>query len=51
MRISGIVPTLDEAAPLGATLASAREEADELIVVDGGSRDGTAELAAAREPA
>ncbi len=44
-QISVIVPTLDEAEALRDTLASARHDAQELIVVDGGSRDGTAELA------
>jgi rSAM/selenodomain-associated transferase 2 len=45
--LSVVVPTLDEAAALPATLAAARQPGvAEIIVVDGGSRDGT--LAAAR---
>lgn len=48
-RLSLILPTLNEAAFLPATLASLRglrEEGHELIVADGGSVDGTPELAA-----
>lgn len=47
--ISVIIPTLDEAARLPALLAElAREDtAHEVIVADGGSRDGTAALARA----
>ena len=42
MDISVIVPTLDEAAQLATTLASARGAGvREVIVVDGGSRDAT----------
>ncbi len=43
-----IVPTLDEAASIAATLAplqSLRERRHEVIVVDGGSRDATVEIA------
>ena len=44
--ISIIVPALDEEAQLAAALASARAPAvREIIVVDGGSRDATAEIA------
>ncbi|HET9639912.1 MAG TPA: TIGR04283 family arsenosugar biosynthesis glycosyltransferase [Allosphingosinicella sp.] len=42
--LSVVVPTLNAAATLGACLAALRE-ADELIVVDGGSTDATAALA------
>ena len=47
-HISVIVPVLDEAEEIEATLRSAREpEVLEILVVDGGSRDGTVELVAA----
>ena len=43
--ISVIIPALDEAGVIGRALASAAEEPDvELIVVDGGSCDATAEI-------
>jgi rSAM/selenodomain-associated transferase 2/rSAM/selenodomain-associated transferase 1 len=46
--ISVIVPALDEADSIGRTLASIPQRADlEVIVVDGGSSDGTPELASA----
>jgi rSAM/selenodomain-associated transferase 2 len=48
MRLSVIVPVLDEAAGIAAALqalAPLREGGHEIIVVDGGSRDGTAALA------
>ena len=48
MRLSVIIPTLDEAAGIGATLAALqplRAAGHEVIVVDGGSRDGTPEAA------
>ncbi len=46
-RISIIVPTLRESATISRTLERLREpEVLEVIVVDGGSRDGTAEAAA-----
>jgi rSAM/selenodomain-associated transferase 2 len=50
MLISVIIPTLDEAGSIGETLdAVARVRGDlEVIVVDGGSRDGTPELARTR---
>ncbi len=45
-RISIIIPVLNEARILSATLANTQLGADvEVIVVDGGSQDGTAELA------
>jgi hypothetical protein len=44
--ISIIIPTLNEAENLAATLASTKSSVDlEIIVVDGGSRDGTTEVA------
>lgn len=48
MRLSIIVPALDEASGIGATLAALqplRRRGHEVIVVDGASRDGTAEIA------
>lgn len=49
MKLSIIIPTLDEAGGIEATLAAAqgaRADGAELVVVDGGSRDGTRVLAA-----
>ena len=46
-RVSAVIPALDEAGSIGAVVADARTHADEVIVVDGGSGDGTAALAAA----
>ncbi len=49
MRLSVIVPVLDEAAGIAATLqalAPLRASGHEVIVVDGGSQDGTPALAA-----
>ena len=43
--ISVVVPALDEEDTIAAALASVREEADEVIVADGGSRDRTREQA------
>jgi rSAM/selenodomain-associated transferase 2 len=49
LRISVIVPTLNEADGVGRCLASLRAAAvDEIIVVDGGSHDGTLERARAQ---
>ncbi len=46
-RISVVVPTRDEAPVLERTLeAASREEGVEILVSDGGSRDGTREIAA-----
>jgi rSAM/selenodomain-associated transferase 2 len=48
MRLSVIVPVLDEAAGIGAllqSLAGLRGQGHEVIVVDGGSRDDTVALA------
>jgi rSAM/selenodomain-associated transferase 2 len=50
MQLSVIIPTLDEAAGIGATLAALqplRAAGHEVIVVDGGSRDGTPDAARA----
>ncbi len=50
MKLSVVVPTLDEAPRLAAFLApltALRAAGHELIVVDGGSRDATLEIAAA----
>ena len=44
--LSVVIPALDEAATIAAAVADARRHADEVIVVDGGSVDGTAALAA-----
>lgn len=45
-RLSVVIPALDEAAHIAAAIASVGA-ADEIVVVDGGSRDGTPELASA----
>lgn len=48
MRISVVIPTRDEAQAIGSLLhdlASARAAGHELIVVDGGSQDGTVAIA------
>jgi rSAM/selenodomain-associated transferase 2 len=47
LRLSIVVPALDEAASISGTVRDALEQADEAIVVDGGSRDATSALAAA----
>ncbi|MGA9582381.1 MAG: glycosyltransferase, partial [Allosphingosinicella sp.] len=44
MMLSVVIPTLNAAATLGPCLESVRE-ADEIIVADGGSADGTAAIA------
>lgn len=43
--LSIIIPTLNEAATLDQTLESLKDQSVEIIVVDGGSTDGTAEIA------
>ncbi|HET9020150.1 MAG TPA: TIGR04283 family arsenosugar biosynthesis glycosyltransferase [Acetobacteraceae bacterium] len=45
MRLSIVIPTLNAAATLSATVAALGGAADEVVVVDGGSGDGTAALA------
>src|SRR5260370_1271283 len=50
MSVSIIIPTLNEASCLAATLTSLREQrAHEIIVVDGGSQDATGEIAGAAD--
>ncbi len=44
--LSVIIPALDEAARIERCVASVRDEAEEVIVVDGGSEDDTPDLAA-----
>ena len=49
MRLSVIIPTLNEAAVIGttlATLAPLRARGHEVLVADGGSEDGTRDIAA-----
>jgi len=49
LRVSVIVPTLEEAPSIGGCLeALATQDVEEVIVSDAGSEDGTAELAARR---
>jgi rSAM/selenodomain-associated transferase 2 len=50
MTVSVIIPALNEASCIAATIASLRRQGPcEIIVVDGGSRDGTPELAGAAD--
>ncbi|MCZ8337115.1 MAG: glycosyltransferase, partial [Burkholderiaceae bacterium] len=44
--LSIVIPALDEAPSIAAAVADAGAHADEVVVVDGGSRDRTAALAA-----
>jgi rSAM/selenodomain-associated transferase 2 len=46
--VSLVVPTLDEERALAATLDAAAPQADEVVITDGGSRDGTLDLARER---
>jgi abequosyltransferase len=51
MRLSICIPTLNRASVIGATLDSILEQIQddvEVVIVDGGSRDGTAEVVALR---
>jgi rSAM/selenodomain-associated transferase 2 len=45
MKLSVIIPTLNEEDSLRGPLASISSHAHEVIIVDGGSKDGTAEVA------
>ncbi len=45
MRLAIVMPVLEEAERVQTAIAAAQAHCDELIVVDGGSRDRTAELA------
>jgi rSAM/selenodomain-associated transferase 2 len=47
MRLAIVIPTLDEEPSLRRTLPLALAAADEVVVSDGGSRDGTLEIARA----
>lgn len=47
MRITVVIPTLNEAAEIAGAVAAVRDEVDEVIVVDGGSCDGTTDMARA----
>jgi rSAM/selenodomain-associated transferase 2 len=47
LPVSAIVPTLNAAASLPATLAALRGEVAEIIIADGGSTDGTPDIARA----
>lgn len=48
MRVSVIIPTLNEAPGIALTLSHVRQTGEcELVVVDGGSSDGTADIARA----
>jgi glycosyltransferase involved in cell wall biosynthesis len=47
-RIAAVIPVIDEAEAIGAVVGEIpRDWVDEIVVVDGGSRDGTAAVAAA----
>ena len=45
MKLSVVIPTLNEANTLGQTLECLNDESVEIIVVDGGSTDATVEIA------
>jgi glycosyltransferase involved in cell wall biosynthesis len=44
-RVSVVIPTLNEAANIGHVLATLPEDVHEVLLVDGGSHDGTVEVA------
>ncbi len=44
-RVSIVIPALDEERAIGAALAAALAQADDVVVSDGGSRDRTVEIA------
>ncbi len=46
-RLSAVIPTLNAAAGLGATLAALASQVDQVLVADGGSTDTTSAIAAA----
>lgn len=48
MKVSIVIPALDEARTIGAVIDGARAHGDEVLVLDGGSRDETPALAAGR---
>jgi rSAM/selenodomain-associated transferase 2 len=47
LSVSALIPTLNAAASLGATLMALRGEVAEMIIADGGSTDGTPDIARA----
>src|SRR5690606_19685969 len=50
MRLSVIIPTLNEAVRIGETIARVRDAGEcEIVVADGGSDDGTREAAASAD--
>jgi glycosyltransferase involved in cell wall biosynthesis len=49
-RVSVVIPTLNEAANIGHVLGTLPEDVYEILLVDGGSQDGTVEAALAIRP-
>ncbi len=47
MKVTVVIPAKDEAATIGEVIAGCRPHADEILVVDGRSADGTAKIAEA----
>jgi len=45
MKVSVIIPTLNEAEGIGAVLQKVKEYVDDILVIDGNSRDRTAQIA------
>ncbi|NBQ76728.1 MAG: glycosyltransferase, partial [Acetobacteraceae bacterium] len=45
LPVSALIPTLNAAASLGATLAALQGQVAETIIADGGSTDGTCDIA------